>query len=239
MLKTTLNVKKNDIDNNCCFDIPKEVSENLASYDISMPGIDNEIDNYGDDEGGEKVIEKEKEASYIYCVPCYNRGEVARKKSSCCSLIKVKDMSYSCSDKEKQERWFLNFKKSIKIHLTRLQHYQRCAIFYMLQADKLKKSKKIEETRTNILYYILKTNTAWALYPVLLAVLHRSGQEIGNINHSIYGCEQMCKFVNNELISESRQWFQSQSSVTVIADVGTILVCLLFYLRVILIRVLS
>ena len=104
-----------------------------------------------------------------------------------------------------------------------MQHHQKAAIYDLVQAENDKKFKRIEDTCANILYYIIKTNTAWALYPVLLACLHRSGHEVGNLNHSRYSCEQMCNFLNRELILESKKWFDDQKSVTVTADVGTIL----------------
>ena len=88
-----------------------------------MPSTENGIDNDCDDEDVDKEMQSEKDASCIYCVTCFDRGELARRKSSCCSLIKVKDINYACTNKEKQERWFLNFKRSLKRHLTRLQHF--------------------------------------------------------------------------------------------------------------------
>ncbi len=60
-------------------------------------------------------------------------------------------------------------------------------MFNVVKFSSEKTYKRIEDTCGNILYYVMKTNTAWALYPVLLTVLHRSGHEVGNINHSRYG----------------------------------------------------
>ena len=73
------------------------------------------------------------------------------------------------------------------------------------------------------MYYIMKINTAWSLYPVLLAVLHRSGCEIGNYNHSRHACETICELLDNQLKEQSVKWFLAQSSVTITADIGTIL----------------
>ena len=61
------------------------------------------------------------------------------------------------------------------------------------------------------------------VYPALPAVLHRSGHEVGNINHCRYACDKMCTLLDNLLIEESKKWFEDQKSVTVTADIGTIL----------------
>ena len=93
----------------------------------------------------------------------------------------------------------------------------------MYQAKAKKRTLEIEENCRNIIYFILKTNSAWALFPVLLAVLHRSGHDVGNINHTRYACEKMSFFLNQELILETKKWFKGQKSVTVTADIGTIM----------------
>ena len=72
------------------------------------------------------------------------------------------------------------------------------------------------------MYYIIRTNTAWALYPVLLAVLFRSGCEIGNLNHSTYACENLCEILNTQLKRETEEWILKQISLTITADIGTI-----------------
>ena len=73
------------------------------------------------------------------------------------------------------------------------------------------------------MYYIIRTNTAWALYPVLLAVLFRSGCEVGNLNHSHHACEKFCEILDSQLKKETEDWFVSQKSLTLTADIGTIL----------------
>ena len=88
--------------------------------------------------------------------------------------------------------------------MLRLRHHQRAAIFEMYQAKAKIRTLEIEENCRNILYFILKTNSAWALFPVLLAVLHRSGHDVGNINHTRYACEKMSFFLNQELILETK-----------------------------------
>ena len=72
------------------------------------------------------------------------------------------------------------------------------------------------------MYFILRTNTAWALYHVLLAVLFRSGCEVGNLYHSTYACENLCEILNTQLKKETEVWFLNQKSLTITADIGTI-----------------
>ena len=61
------------------------------------------------------------------------------------------------------------------------------------------------------------------MYPVLLAVIFRSGLQVGNLNHSVYACERMVDLIDTEMKAQSRKWFNSQKSVTLTADIGTIL----------------
>ena len=60
------------------------------------------------------------------------------------------------------------------------------------------------------------------MYPVLLATLYRSGCQVGNINHSVYACEQFVPLIDDQLKLKSKKWFSEQKSVTVTADIGTI-----------------
>ena len=135
----------------------------------------------------------------------------------------VKDPKCACSINECQMRWFLNLKNNLKTHLKKLQHLQRAAVSDVINIKNDAMSEQINETCSNVLYYIVKTNTAWALFPVLLAVLYRSGHEIGNINHSHYACETITDILNTELISNSKQWFRDEKSMTLTADIGTLL----------------
>ena len=139
-------------------------------------------------------------------------------------LTGVKNPKYKCGENEKNmEEWFRNFKKTLKRHLLGLAHHKKAAIYEVLQKSTQSSMKKIEETCSNILYYIIKTNTAWTSYPSLLGVLLRSGHEVGNLNHSKYTCEIMCSLLDSELRAEARDWFLQQKSVTLTADIGTIL----------------
>ena len=53
------------------------------------------------------------------------------------------------------------------------------------------------------MYFIIKTNSAWIMYPVLLAVIFRSGLQVGNLNQSAYACERMVDLIDTEMKTKS------------------------------------
>ena len=85
------------------------------------------------------------------------------------------------------------------MHIIKLQHNKKVAVYEVMLKQNEKSKQDINALCSNIIYYIIRTNTAWALYPVLLAVLFRSGCEVGNLNHSKYSCEKMCELLNTQL----------------------------------------
>ena len=69
---------------------------------------------------------------------------------------------------------------------------------------------------SNLIYYTLKTNTAFRLYPVLLAVLSRCSNEVGNINHTRYTVATMLELVAEEVREDTVEWFHKEVGCSVL-----------------------
>ena len=212
------------------FNIPEEVSNNLANDNTLLPDVEDDMAEAQTDNGNTADDNEDGEngvtGGALYCLPCIVPPE-SNKKSCVAKCVHngkfvIKDLNYTSKDNH-QERWFLNFKHSVLRHLKKLRHHQNVAVYNVLNKYHRESSLQIEKLCSNILYYIIKTNSAWALYPVLLAVVYRSGCEVGNINHSRYACHIVCDLLDKKLKAETVKWFSEQKSVTITADLGTIL----------------
>lgn len=202
--------------------IPDEISNALADDDINM--LDVNIGNDGDNEEDGEVTVPDDSADdnfecFLFCSACASSNPHRHDAYA----FKVKDENYACQSGKNLERWFINLKRSLIRHLTKLRHHQRLAVYEVISKHEDKMKKNINDICSNLMYYIIRTNTAWALYPVLLAVLFRSGCEVGNLNHSHHACEKFCEILDSQLKKETEDWFVSQKSLTLTADIGTIL----------------
>ena len=128
--------------------------------------------------------ENQNENQYeIYCLGCSDRSlrGIQGKKQRATSFT-VKDPEYSKSPKMPQ--WFINLKQCLRRHLQTINHHQLSASYHLLQTKSYQTTSTIKRLRLNLMYFIMKTNSPFTLYPVLLAVLSRCGQEVGNKNSS-------------------------------------------------------
>ena len=209
--------------------IPNHILENVANANIIMPESDIDVGDLGetansdsdDDHDNTEAGNNHAHGATLICLSCEHTGTGATVRSNR-GNFHIKDITYE-QGKENLPRWFINFNGNLLRHLKTLQHHQRVAVYQVLHTNSKQCADKIEKLCSNILYYIIKTNTAWALYPVLLAVLFRSGCDVGDLNHSTYSCEVLCDLIDKELKSETVHWFMEQESVTLTADIGTIL----------------
>lgn len=186
--------------------IPQPLESIIDQYDTEMP----EVDDDHDDDIQDNELEDSNSAHKIYC-------------NACKASFNVKDTTFAISPGDNHPRWFINLKRALRRHLKRLKHHQKAATYQFINESQLKTVENIEKLCSNLLYFIIKTNSAWIMYPVLLAVIFRSGLQVGNLNHSVYACERMVDLIDTEMKAQSRKWFNSQKSVTLTADIGTIL----------------
>lgn len=123
----------------------------------------------------------------LYCVGCSDkslRGLQGDKMRT--SSFSVKDPDY-CHNKDiPMLKWFSNLKLALRRHCEHISHHQYTTSYNLLQTRKFQNANSIRRMQLNILYYIIKTNSPFTLYPILLAVLSRCGMEIGNKNYSRY-----------------------------------------------------
>ena len=198
-------------------DIPEELNEHLADKNELLPGIP--IENKGDEqEVLNKELSKEDDTNkwVVVCLSC--KAKQNPNESRGC--FSVGNPNYTAG--KSQEKWFRNLKTLLIKHIRKLIHHQRLAIYQALKLQLKDDIKKIHDTCTNMLYFIMKTNSAWMMYPNLLATLYRSGLQVGNINHSRYACETFLPLLDQQMKEATIKWFEEQESVTITADLGTI-----------------
>ena len=135
----------------------------------------------------------------------------------------VEDPYYETQTGKKMNRWFCNLKRSLKRHCELLTHHQNTVSYKIISEANKKTVGNVEKMCSSILYYIIKSNSAWVNYPKLLAILFNCGTQIGNLNHSVHACETMVNVIDDELKCKTKNWFKLQKSVTITADIGTIL----------------
>ena len=212
-------------------ELPEEVVCHFAESNVCLPGIDSvdveedqesNFNGTNHDQPEEQRLNCEKYT--LDCMPCTNKKSPGHIHTGVIQIGKfvVDDPDYVVQKGQNQKKWFGNLKRSLTRHLVKLEHHQRQAVYELMKVQRRQEAGKIHNLCTNILYFIMKTNTAWSLYPVLLGCLYRSGCQIGNINHSRWTCETFLPILDDELKKESSDWFSAQKSVTVTADVGVI-----------------
>ena len=195
--------------------LPEEVIRALAGDDIIIPdetpeehGV-NEVEEDNDDNDEDNCEIKH----HMYCIPCSDI-KILTAKGKCRPVFTVKDPSYSSIDNPKgvrMEKWFSNLKTSLQTHLQRLQHHQRVVSYEVINNYNLNNVRHVTQICSNILYYMVKTNSPMAMYPVLLAVVYRSGYQVGNLNHSSYSYELMINLIDDQLKQQNTEWFSNQN----------------------------
>ena len=138
--------------------------------------------------------------------------------------IKVTDWDYNKTTNTQQERWFRNTKILLKRHIITGHHLKN-----VYERDKELNEKiiplkvKIFKYIRHLAYYIIKTNTAFSLFPTLLAVAARCDIEIGDTNHSRMYLSELTGFINEVLVANTKRWFSAQTNATVVSDIGTVM----------------
>ena len=127
--------------------IPEEISNALADNDINM--LDVNIGNDGDNEEDGEVTVPDDSADdnfecFLFCSACASSNP---HRHDAYASFKVKNENYACQSGENLERWFINLKRSLKRHLTKLRHHQRLAVYDVISKHEYK-MKKISMTYT-------------------------------------------------------------------------------------------
>ena len=150
-------------------------------------------------------VVREDESTMI-CNSCTERSSTSHKprvvKFSVkdCHYVKDGNMPY----------WFKNLKRSLLRHLDNVDHFHNAAACKLLQSKSHSTKEQIYKLCTSLMYYTLHTNTAFSLYPVLLAVLARCNHEVGDINHTRWTVSKMLDLVADELKDDTRSWFNKE-----------------------------
>ena len=198
--------------------LPEVVERNLADEEVHI--VDEEL--LKDQHPVEENQDLEKAEYQLYCTACNHSNYNVQNKTQKNLGFDVKDPNYSCAENKNQQRWFVNLKKNLKRHVAKLRHHQRLASYQVINNYNLNSEKQVQKICSNILYYMIKSNSPSSMYPVILAVIFRSGFQVGNYNHSPYTYRKMLRYIDQQLKEESKIWFKNQTSVSITADIGTV-----------------
>ena len=158
-------------------------SENVANVgDKVAPDIELEkVSGEKTQNPGEKYV--------LYCLGCCDQSLRAQqgKHGSRLSRFRLQDPTYSKKSVGKKiPKWFSNLKLKLREHCRHIAHHQLTTSYNLLNTKRFQNASMIKRLRLNIIYFLLRSNSSFSLYPILLAVLSRCGNEIGNYNSSRY-----------------------------------------------------
>ena len=77
---------------------------------------------------------------FLFCTACASSNPHHDAYGS----FKVKDENYACQSGKNLERWFINLKRSLIRHLTKLRHHQRLAVYEVISKHEDKMKKKYQ-----------------------------------------------------------------------------------------------
>ena len=136
--------------------------------------------------------------------------------------IHIIDKNYTCSHYDNQEQWFKRLKKSIKRHVLHETHIKRVKEQEESQEKIKDKVDTAKRAIRYLVYYLLKSNTAFIQYPTLLGTVFQCGLLIGDINHSRKFASRILPLIDTVLQSENtKEWLIDQQHVSVSLDIGT------------------
>lgn len=166
----------------------------------------------------------ENSECYLVCQLCLPTKAISGRRG-----FTVLDPDYKCTDT--QENWFTALKKSIARHISSDLHLKEEDEHDKKLEEVGHEIDGIKETVRYLVYYLLKSNTAFLRFPELLAVANQCGLEIGNINHSRGFPAKILPFIDAVLLENTAEWFKDQDKVTLLLDHGTVfgLVMLVVY----------
>ena len=82
------------------------------------------------------------------------------------------------------KQWFSDFKKKVVKHVSNGKHIEQSASYLDRFAKSAPLKTQVRQNMRYLAYYLLYTNTAFELWPYLLAVCNRATVAIGNLNQS-------------------------------------------------------
>ena len=139
-------------------------------------------------------------------------------------LFTIQDTNFAASAKEKIPAWFGGFKTSLIRHITKETHKNALRQEKEWEEELRPIRDKIRNNMRFLSYYIIKTNSAFQLFPTLLAVAQRCGVMTGDINQSRAFVTSLAMMLDKELLKNTQNWLkvQEDKSVTLVTDIGTI-----------------
>ena len=164
------------------------------------------------------IFKMDRVDNKMYCQVCSSPRNLQAPKG-----IGFDDADYCQSVGSTMAQWFSNFKKVVVKHIDNGDHLE-CVAFKEAKIKKIMPLKAEMRIHLRYLaYYIIKTNTAFQLYPALLAVAERCKVYTGNINNSRIFLSDLTDYINKILTENTKKWFENQVDITLVADIGTFL----------------
>lgn len=133
------------------------------------------------------------------------------------------DHDYNCGYYENMERWFINAKKSLKRHLESPDHIEKHQCHQKKKIEEGNIVEQVEKAVRYLVYFIIRTNSAFLSYSKLLATVFQSGLEIGNINHSQIFPSKILRLIDAVLQENTKNWLDHQSKLSISLDIGTVM----------------
>lgn len=127
--------------------------------------------------------------------------------------ISFNDINYKQSSDVRMVGWFSDLKKKLRVHLKNVKHLELSAILECQQRKILPVKVRVIRGMRWLAYYLIKSNTAFDLWPTLLAVVNRAGLVVGNINHSRKFINGLLNYLNDLLIENTVKWFKAQKTL--------------------------
>ena len=147
-------------------------------------------------------VDGDKNEYELYCLGCSDkslRGLQGRKQRA--TSFKVVDPDYNQTPDSLLAEWFSNLKLALRRHIAHINHHQLTTSYKMLKTRQFQSTSTIKRLRLNLMYFIMRTNSPFTLYPVLLAVLSRCGQEVGNKNSSRFTVAKVLDLLGKPITS--------------------------------------
>ena len=153
---------------------------------------------------------------FLKCQICPNDSRNGR--------IYVPDKNYACKHFGVMEPWFSNLKKTIRRHVSESEVHRRNLKEMELNKNEIESaSDDIKRNLRYLVYYILRTNTAFLSFPKLLATVYQCDMEIGNINHSRDFVSRILPLIDDILQENTKNWIMQQGHISISLDIGTVM----------------
>ena len=162
---------------------------------------------------------------YLVCQLCHANSPRTTKG------MRVHEKEYKKELDKGLEEWFINFKKGLSSHME-TENHSKALKEYEKKVEEIR--NEVEEVKKSIrylVYYLIRSNTAFLRFPELLAVASQCGLQIGNINHSRNFPPKILPLIDAVMLENTAEWFRVQAKITLLLDHGTVfgLVMLVVY----------